>query len=458
MTGAVSYLANVAHPRHSPRRFSARWTTRLASEPAPEPARPDSLDERLHAITAQIALLTEQFAAFRLVVQEAVLIAGNSPSSSLMKARDVLDYIGRDVYDRHLSRLKGYGGAKSRPLAGLLDQIKGRGVMPSRVVAAATYVNNLGSAATHNLSRSRETGKALEDFTREDVLDSLEKLLTVLDWYCQERKTVTEREPEVEPGERLEPLDKDGPEPAAGTEEPRSVPKPVGQSPRPKPRQGPQLEPAPRAWWNSPAMWVSAALVVAALGGLAIALVWRYARTPAADPVQEALANVDPCDPTSMPPLIVPAGPEAPPPVDAVRALLPPEGKPELCTLTVLNETGKRLRIWRHVYRPKDHPRYAEWRPTPICKPANPPFDALAGWAYIVIEEIDDNVGKATSVEYLVAGWKFFDYGSRAMVCIKAHFLEAPRAAIEELHHLLDPMTRSEGLRLARLHSGDDSS
>jgi hypothetical protein len=138
--------------------------------------------------------------------------------------------------------------------------------------------------------------------------------------------------------------------------------------------------------------------------------------------------SIDPCSPEAPPPNYEPEMPENSPQKDLTRPPLPPDPRQTICAVTIRNETGKPLRIWRHPYRPKDDPDFAKWRHWLSCRTSPPPPPSVAGWAYFVVENLEDNVGKSSSEahNYYIVGWKYLSYGGFATIRIKANFFEAP--------------------------------
>jgi len=140
--------------------------------------------------------------------------------------------------------------------------------------------------------------------------------------------------------------------------------------------------------------------------------------------------RIDFCDPNLPPPVYEPGWP----PAEAATAkpgqpLLPPDPKHTLCGVSLRNETGKPLRIWRFVHRPEDDHDFARWRTWMACKNLPDPPPSIAGWTYFVVEDPSLNVGKTESPDCYVVGWRFLAYGGFATIRIKPNFLEAPDSA-----------------------------
>src|SRR5260370_34060445 len=86
----------------------------------------DPLEQRLREISEQVGRLSGRVEALHQVVEEAGLIAGQSPSSPLAQARGGLGYMGPDLHHRHPAQAKGARKAGPTPPGGVLGHVSGR--------------------------------------------------------------------------------------------------------------------------------------------------------------------------------------------------------------------------------------------------------------------------------------------------------------------------------------------
>ena len=96
--------------------------------------------------------------------------------------------------------------------------------------------------------------------------------------------------------------------------------------------------------------------------------------------------------------------------------------------MVIQNQTGKRVRVWRHVYRPKDSPERDRWRYWTVCNGSPPPPLAFAGWTYFVVEDLDD-AADATRIAYFDVGWRFLSYDRNVTIRIRPDFFDRPQVA-----------------------------
>src|SRR4029077_6268278 len=88
---------------------------------------------------------SDQFNDLRDGIRQAIKIAQDDPEMSLTRARKVLEYIVRDVYECALKQKAG-----TQPLENLLQRVVKEGVFPKRLAAYATAVRELGNVGTHS--------------------------------------------------------------------------------------------------------------------------------------------------------------------------------------------------------------------------------------------------------------------------------------------------------------------
>jgi hypothetical protein len=119
--------------------------------------------------------MSAQFNELRDGIRRAVRIAQDDPEMSLTRARKVLDYIVRDVYDVSMKKEK----AGTQPLDSLLQRLVKENHLPTRIAAHANTVRNWGNVGTHTFG---------EQITPDDVLQSLNSLLPIVQWYFEQKQ------------------------------------------------------------------------------------------------------------------------------------------------------------------------------------------------------------------------------------------------------------------------------
>src|SRR3954452_22950219 len=145
------------------------------------------MDQSLEALLHRLDHLSEQFREVREGFQKAVLVANLDPEMALTRARKVLEYVVRDVYERRCNEPPG-----TRPLENLLQRLVKDGHFPDRLDAYATAVRKLGNVGTHSFG---------EKVTSADVYHSLAQLMPILEWYFEiERPEAKSQHPSRQPG------------------------------------------------------------------------------------------------------------------------------------------------------------------------------------------------------------------------------------------------------------------
>ena len=129
--------------------------------------------------------LSDQFVELREGVRKAVLVADLDPEMSLTRARKVLEYVVRDVFERGVQEPPG-----TRPLENLLQRLVKDGFFPERLDAYANTVRKLGNVGTHNFN---------ERVTAADVYQSLTQLMPILEWYFELERPEAGVSPDVPP-------------------------------------------------------------------------------------------------------------------------------------------------------------------------------------------------------------------------------------------------------------------
>ena len=129
------------------------------------------MDPLFQNVIDRLNHLSDEFAELREGVRKAVLVADLDPEMSLTRARKVLEYVVRDVFERRVHEPPG-----TRPLENLLQRLVKDGFFPERLDAYANTVRKLGNVGTHNFD---------ERVTAADVYQSLTQLMPILEWYFE---------------------------------------------------------------------------------------------------------------------------------------------------------------------------------------------------------------------------------------------------------------------------------
>jgi hypothetical protein len=118
-------------------------------------------------------------------VKKAITLSNIDPDMALGRARKVLDFIIADLYKREFGRAPG-----TQPLENSVQQLAKAGKLPRTMVAYANSVRELGNVGIHG------SGEAI---TEEDVVSSLENLMRLVAWYCEQVRPGGEDKIEPEP-------------------------------------------------------------------------------------------------------------------------------------------------------------------------------------------------------------------------------------------------------------------
>ena len=127
------------------------------------------MDPSLQPLLDRLEHLSGQFHELRDGVQEAIQIADISPEMAVARARKVLEYVIRDVYERRISEPPG-----TRPLENLLQRLVKDGHFPDRLDAYANTIRKLGNVGVHSFAERVEIA---------DVYQALAQLMPILEWY-----------------------------------------------------------------------------------------------------------------------------------------------------------------------------------------------------------------------------------------------------------------------------------
>lgn len=129
------------------------------------------MDPAVQTLLERLEHLSDQFRELRDGIRKAVNIASEDPEMALTRARKVLEYVVRDIYQRRINEPPG-----TRPLENLLQRLVKDGYFPDRLDAYATTVRKLGNVGTHMFA---------ENVAITDVYRSLAQLMPILEWYFE---------------------------------------------------------------------------------------------------------------------------------------------------------------------------------------------------------------------------------------------------------------------------------
>jgi hypothetical protein len=237
------------------------------------------------ALLKRLDLLCTQCQELRDGIRQAVTIAEQDPEMSLTRARKVLEYMVRHVYERRLAEEPG-----TRPLENLLQRLVKEGDFPKRLAAYANAIRELGNVGTHSFG---------ERVTAADVLQSLTQLLPIVEWYFEQDQATgspsgTTALSSPTPGELAHDLGHQPSPPVptvrrAATGSPFSGPAATPSAATPSPPAG-----GHGRWWTITA--AAAAVVLVALG---VVLVNR-GPPPGSGPSGSSTASPPPSTPTAQ--------------------------------------------------------------------------------------------------------------------------------------------------------------
>jgi tetratricopeptide (TPR) repeat protein len=105
-------------------------------------------------------------------VKKAITLSNIDPDMALGRARKVLEFIISDLYRREFGRSPG-----TQPLENTLQQLSKAGKLPRTMQAYANNVRELGNVGIHG------SGEAI---SADDVVSSLENLMRLVAWYCEQ--------------------------------------------------------------------------------------------------------------------------------------------------------------------------------------------------------------------------------------------------------------------------------
>ncbi len=157
-------------------------------------------------------------------VKKAITLCNIDPEMALGRARKVLDFILADLYKREFGRSPG-----TQPLENLIQQLSKANKLPRTMVAYANSVRELGNVGIHG------SGEAI---TQDDVISSLENLMRLVAWYCDQVRPRSDAK--IVPAE-----DRDTIAPPRDDRKESSVTPVPPPEPFPVPKPAPAPEPVP---------------------------------------------------------------------------------------------------------------------------------------------------------------------------------------------------------------------
>jgi formylglycine-generating enzyme required for sulfatase activity len=125
----------------------------------------------IQELLKRIDHLSDQFSELRDGIRRAVRVADDDPEMALIRARKVLEYVIRDVFERRVNEPPG-----TRPLENLVQRLVKDGYLPARLEAYTETIRKLGNLGAHRFG---------ELVTAADVYQSLTQLLPILEWYFE---------------------------------------------------------------------------------------------------------------------------------------------------------------------------------------------------------------------------------------------------------------------------------
>jgi hypothetical protein len=133
-----------------------------------------AVDSQFRELLLRLDRLASRHRDLRDGVNKAIRIAEEDPEMALTRARKVLEYIVRIVYQQRINEPPG-----TRPLENLIQRLVKDGWFPTRLEAYATTVRKLGNVGTHSFE---------EPVSRADVYMSLTQLMPILEWFFENER------------------------------------------------------------------------------------------------------------------------------------------------------------------------------------------------------------------------------------------------------------------------------
>jgi hypothetical protein len=124
---------------------------------------------------SRLERLSKEFEDIKRSLAQLRRIAKPDPAMALVRARRVLEYVIRDLFQRHVPERAG-----TRPLDNLVARLVKDEVIDLHTKAYIDQVRELGNAATHG-----DVGK---EFSETDAFRAIDSLMVVLEWYFKKEQ------------------------------------------------------------------------------------------------------------------------------------------------------------------------------------------------------------------------------------------------------------------------------
>jgi hypothetical protein len=132
------------------------------------------MEPQLQELLKRVDRLSDQLSDLRDGIRKAIRVADDDPEMALIRARKVLEYVIRDVFQRRVAEPPG-----TRPLENLVQRLSKDGHLPARLEAYTETIRKLGNVGAHRFG---------EAVTVADVYQSLAQLLPILEWYIEKER------------------------------------------------------------------------------------------------------------------------------------------------------------------------------------------------------------------------------------------------------------------------------
>jgi formylglycine-generating enzyme required for sulfatase activity len=119
----------------------------------------------------RLNLLSGRFESLREGIRKTLEMAELDPEMALIRARKVLEYVVRDVFERRVNEPPG-----TRPLENLVQRLVKDGHLPPRLEAFTESIRKLGNLGAHGFDKG---------ISAADVYLSLDQLTKILEWYFE---------------------------------------------------------------------------------------------------------------------------------------------------------------------------------------------------------------------------------------------------------------------------------
>jgi hypothetical protein len=132
------------------------------------------MEPQIQELLKRVDRLSDDVSELRDGILKAVRVADDDPEMALIRARKVLEFVIRDVFERRVGESPG-----TRPLENLIQRLAKDGHLPARLEAYTETIRKLGNVGAHRFG---------EAITATDVYQSLAQLLPILEWYLEKER------------------------------------------------------------------------------------------------------------------------------------------------------------------------------------------------------------------------------------------------------------------------------